>query len=72
MTEQEQAASVRVSDLVSDLARFQAAQERYQEFATDKLQVINREVGELVGEVRAIKWMMGGGLLLAVLLRVLV
>ena len=72
MTEQEQAASVRVSDLAVDLAQFQAEQVRYQEFVTDKLQVINREVGELIGEVRAIKWMMGGGLLLAVLLRFLV
>ena len=72
MTEREQAASVRVSDLAIDLAQFQAEQVRYQEFATDKLQVINREIGELVSEVRAIKWMMGGGLLLAVLLRFLV
>ena len=72
MTEQEQAASVRVSDLALDLAQFQVEQVRYQEFVTDKLQVINREIGELVGEVRAIKWMMGGGLLLAVLLRFLV
>ena len=72
MTEQEQAASVRVSDLALDLAQFQAEQVRHQEFVADKLQVINREVGELIGEVRAIKWMMGGGLLLAVLLRFLV
>ena len=72
MNEEEQAASVRVSDLALDLAQFQAEQVRHQEFVADKLQVINREVGELIGEVRAIKWMMGGGLLLAVLLRFLV
>ena len=67
MTEQEHAASVRVSDL----AAFQKAQGEFQMFVSGKLEIINRELGELAGELRAIKWMMGGGLLLAVLLRVL-
>ena len=80
MTEQEQAASVRVSVAgPSDwLAEFQRTQIAFQKDIEARfiplaahVETINRELGEVVGELRTLKWMLGGGFVAALLLRLL-
>lgn len=37
----------------------------------DAFKTLNREMGEVLGELRAIKWLLGGGLLAGLILQVL-
>ena len=44
---------------------------KHQEKVDQSILVLNHEMGEVIGELRAIKWMVGGGLGMAIILQIL-